>query len=91
MEIRTISSDYYDPLFKAIKVIESTNSYNNDFKGKMLSETKNMILIMNEKKEIKKISKKEIKILKVNCPEGDYFISGKSLSGRPEDRFLKIK
>ncbi|MDQ4074604.1 MAG: ribonuclease P protein subunit [Thermoproteota archaeon] len=91
MELTTAHVDYFDPLFKTIEILESTNSYNNDLKGNMISETKNMLFIINEKKEIKKIPKKGIKILKVNGSGGDYFISGESLSGRPEDRILNIK
>jgi len=91
LKLKTISLSYYDPLFKTIEILESTNRYNNDLKGKMVSETKNMIFIINEKKEIKKIPKKGIKTLKVGGLEGVYFISGESLSGRPEDRLLKIK
>lgn len=56
LKLKTISLSYYDPLFKTIEILESTNRYNNDLKGKMVSETKNMIFIINEKKEIKKNS-----------------------------------
>jgi ribonuclease P protein subunit POP4 len=83
--------NYYDPLFKTVEILDSTNRCINNLKGKMISETKNMIYLLNEKNEIKKIPKNGIKIIKSSGPEGDYFISGKSLSGRPEDRILNIK
>ena len=78
---------------KKIKILKSTNKFNTDKTGIIVNETKNMIYLSNEKKitEIKKIPKCEIKVFKVFLAPGDYFINGKTLLGRPEEKILKIK
>jgi RNase P/RNase MRP subunit p29 len=80
-------------LGKKIKILKSTNKFNTDKTGIIVNETKNMIYLSNEKKvaEIKKIPKCEIKVFKVFLASGDYFINGKTLLGRPEEKISKIK
>ena len=80
-------------LGKKIKILKSTNKFNTDKTGIIVNETKNMIYLSNEKKvtEIKKIPKCEIKVFKVFLVSGDYFINGKTLLGRPEEKISKIK
>lgn len=82
-----------DILGKKIKILACSNKFNVNKTGIIVNETKNMIYLLNDKKtlEIKKISKKEIDIYKVFLPSGDYFINGKTLLGRPEEKILKIK
>ena len=52
-----------------------------------------MIYLSNKEKiaDIKKIPKHEIKVFKVISGSGDYFINGKTLLGRPEEKISKIK
>jgi hypothetical protein len=51
-----------------------------------------MIYINQEKKymKIKKISKKEIGIYKITLSNRDYFINGKTLLGKPEEKISKL-
>ena len=80
-------------LGKKIKILKSTNKFNTDKTGIIVNETKNMIYLSSEKKivDIKKIPKHEIKVFKVTSESGDYFINGKTLLGRPEEKISKIK
>ncbi len=80
-------------LGKRIKILKSTNKFNTDKTGIIVNETKNMIYLSNEKKMtvIKKIPKHEIKVFKVVLASGDYFINGKTLLGRPEEKISRIK
>ena len=67
---------------ETIEVVGSTNKSLVGFKGKVVDETKNMIIIKNEK--MKKIMKNQVTI-KLN----GNLIDGKLLVGRPEDRLKK--
>jgi RNase P/RNase MRP subunit p29 len=80
-------------LGKKIKILKSTNKFNTDKIGIIVNETKNMIYLSNKEKiaGIKKIPKQEIEVLKVISASGDYFINGKTLLGRPEEKISKIK
>jgi RNase P/RNase MRP subunit p29 len=80
-------------LGKKIKILKSTNKFNTDKTGIIVNETKNMIYLSNNKKiaDIKKIPKHEIKVFKVILASGDYFINGKTLLGRPEEKISRIK
>jgi RNase P/RNase MRP subunit p29 len=82
-----------DILGKKIEILSCSNRYNINKVGKIVNETKNMIYLLSEEKnaEIKRISKKEIDLYKVILPSGDYFINGKTLLGRPEEKISKIK
>lgn len=81
-----------DILGKNIKIVSCSNKFNINKSGKIVNETKNMIYIQNNTKDqLKKISKKEIDLYKVNLFGKDYFINGKTLSGRPEEKIAKIK
>lgn len=74
---------------KRIKVLSCQNKFNNCKSGIIVNESKNMIYLLQEEKEIKKISKSEINLYKISLPIGDYFINGKALLGRPEEK-IKI-
>jgi len=81
-----------DILGKNIQIISCSNKFNVNKSGKIVNETKNMIYFQNSTKDrIKKISKKEIELYKVNLFGRDYFINGKTLLGRPEEKIAKIK
>jgi RNase P/RNase MRP subunit p29 len=82
-----------DILGKKIEILSCSNKYNINKIGKIVNETKNMIYLLSEQNttDIKKISKKEIDLYKVILPSGDYFINGKTLLGRPEEKISKIK
>lgn len=78
---------------KRIKVLSCQNKFNNCKNGIIVNESKNMIYLLQEEKgkekKIKKISKSEINLYKISLPIGDYFINGKALLGRPEEK-IKI-
>lgn len=80
-------------LGKKIKILKSTNKFNTDKTGIIVNETKNMIYLSNKKKiaEVKKIPKREIKVFKVILASGEYFINGKTLLGRPEEKISRVK
>lgn len=80
-------------LGKKIKILKSTNKFNTDKTGIIVNETKNMIYLSNKKKiaDVKKIPKHEIKVFKVVLASGDYFINGKTLLGRPEEKISRVK
>ena len=73
---------------KRVKSISCKNKFNNYKSGIVVNETKNMIYILqNDKKPpITSVSKKEINLYKIILPVGDYFINGKTLLGRPEEK-----
>jgi len=81
-----------DILGKKIKIISCSNKFNTNKSGVVVNETKNMIYIKQEEKysKIKRISKKEIGIYKITLPTRDYFINGKTLLGRPEEKISKL-
>lgn len=80
-------------LGKKIKILKSTNKFNTDKTGIIVNETKNMIYLSNKKKiaDVKKIPKREIKVFKVILASGEYFINGKTLLGRPEEKISRVK
>ena len=80
-------------LEKKLKYVSGSNKFNINKTGIIVNETKNMIYLLQEKSdlEIKKISKKEIGVYKVISRSGEYFINGKTLLGRPEEKISKIK
>jgi RNase P/RNase MRP subunit p29 len=90
---RTREFQVNDILGKKIKILSGSNKFNINKTGIIVNETKNMIYLLQEKDnlEIKKISKKEIDVYKVISQSGDYFINGKTLLGRPEEKISKIK
>ena len=93
MSLKSKESPINDILGKNIKILSCSNKFNINKTGKIVNETKNMIYLLSEKNalEIKRRSKKEIDLYKVILPDGDYFINGKTLLGRPEDKISKIK
>ena len=82
-----------DILGKKIKILSGSNKFNINKTGIIVNETKNMIYLLQERfdSEVKKIPKKEIDVYKVISQSGDYFINGKTLLGRPEEKISKIK
>jgi RNase P/RNase MRP subunit p29 len=82
----------HDLLGKKIKILSCSNRFNTHKCGVVVNESKNMIYIKQEKKysKIKKFSKKEIELYKITLPTGDYFINGKALLGRPEEKISKL-
>ncbi|MFN3527826.1 MAG: ribonuclease P protein component 1 [Candidatus Altarchaeaceae archaeon] len=57
--------------------------------GKIIDETKNMIVIETDEKEIKKLPKRDI-VLQMTLDDSSIVeISGKLLIGRPEERIKK--
>lgn len=84
--------DNYDILGKEITIISCSNRFNVNQNGIVVNETKNMIYISDAKNSIiKKIAKKEINTYKINSSTGAYFINGKVLLGRPEERITKTR
>ena len=69
---------------KSIEITKSKNKSLVGIKGKVIDETKNMIILDNQKKLIKSQSTFKIKI-----KNNTYEIDGKVLQTRPEDRIKK--
>ncbi len=93
MSFQSKEFNLIDILGKKIQILSNLNKFNNDKTGIVVNETKNMIYLLNDKNnsDIKKISKSEINVFKVILSTGDYFINGKTLLGRPEEKITKIK
>ncbi|MEK6951579.1 MAG: ribonuclease P protein subunit [Nanoarchaeota archaeon] len=70
-----------------IKVISSTNHNLENIEGKVIDETRNMIII-DTKNGIKKIIKNQAK-MEINLKGRKIEIDGKELVGRPEERIKK--
>jgi len=73
-----------------IKISECSQTGLTNLTGKIIFETKNM-LVLRTLNGIKKIPKKIIRKCILYLPSTVCFISGNQLIGRPEDRVLKIK
>lgn len=71
---------------KSIKIFSAKNQFNNYKNGIIVNETKNMLYLLQEGKKLNKISKKELNLVKISLPTGDYFINGKAFLGRPEEK-----
>ena len=78
-------------LGKKISILSSSNKFNNNKSGTIVNETKNMLYMLSGKEpaKIKKIAKNEIALVKLHHSNGDYFINGRMLLGRPEEKILK--
>jgi RNase P/RNase MRP subunit p29 len=76
---------------KKITIMSSSNKSNINKTGTIVNETKNMIYLLNGTNisTLKKIAKKEITLVKVSHSKGDYFINGRMLLGRPEEKIFK--
>ncbi len=72
---------------KELEVIEADNPSLVGIKGKVIDETKNM-LIIEKNNETKKLVKKQVTI-KVKIEEKEIIIKGETLQGRPEERLKK--
>ncbi|MBT5215499.1 ribonuclease P protein subunit [Candidatus Woesearchaeota archaeon] len=72
---------------KELEVIEADNPSLVGIKGKVIDETKNM-LIIEQNNETKKLVKKQVTI-KVKIEDKEIIIKGEILQGRPEERLKK--
>lgn len=72
---------------KELEVIEADNPSLVGIKGKVIDETKNM-LIIEKNNETKKLVKKQVTI-KIKIEEKEIIIKGETLQGRPEERLKK--
>ncbi len=70
-----------------IEIISSSNPNLKGIKGKIIDETKNMLIIETEK-GVKKIIKNQIK-MKLNTQRKIIEVEGKKIVGRPEERIKK--
>jgi len=71
------------------KVIDSKDPLLKNLQGKIVYETRN-ILVIDLKQDIKRIPKKVVK-LSLRLPDGsDCIIDGVDLVGRPEDRIKRL-
>lgn len=73
-----------------IKISECSQTSLTNLSGKIIFETKNM-LIVRTLNGVTKIPKKIIRKCILYLPSTACFIRGNQLIGRPEDRVLKIK
>ena len=92
MSLQYKEVDNFAILGKKIIIMSSSNKFNNNKSGTIVNETKNMIYLLKGKNKlrIKKIAKKEINLVKVSHSNGDYFINGRMLLGRPEEKLFKL-
>ena len=74
----------YELIGSNLEVIDSKNKSLIGIKGKIIDETKNMLVLDNEKKLIKSQS-----TFKIKFKNKIIKIKGKLLVGRPEDRLKK--
>jgi ribonuclease P protein subunit POP4 len=74
-----------------IKISESSQTSLKNISGKIIFETKNMLIVRTLNNGIKKIPKKIILQCILYLPSTVCVIKGNQLIGRPEDRVLKIK
>jgi ribonuclease P protein subunit POP4 len=81
---------YHELIGLKIKISESSQSNLKNLSGKVIFESKNM-LIVRTLNGIKKIPKNNILKCLLYLPSTVCFIKGTQLIGRPEDRVLKIK
>lgn len=91
------SNDYKDNidsklLHSSINIIKSSNPQNNGKNGRVVSITKNMIVLKNTSfDKVIKIPKNEISRYSMTTNQGLYVLPGKRLLGRPEEVKDKIK
>jgi len=79
-------------LHSSISIIKSSNPQNNGKNGKVVSISKNMIILKSPAfDKIIKIPKIEISKYRMTIKEGIYVLPGKRLIGRPEEVKDKIK
>lgn len=70
------------------RIVESTDPTLQAVSGTIVFETKNMLLI-KVNSEVKQVPKKAAKKIRIETQSGVCFISGSSLTGRPEDRISR--
>lgn len=70
---------------REIKIIGAKNKHNIGIEGKVVDETKNMIVVLSDGKE-KQLLKNNITIL---FKKEGLKVDGKILAGRPEERIKK--
>lgn len=71
------------------RIVESTDPTLQAVSGTIVFETKNMLSIKLNS-EVKQVPKKAAKKIRIETQSGVCFISGSSLTGRPEDRISRI-
>ncbi len=69
-----------------VEVVGSTNKGLVGLRGRVVDETRNMIMLENNKKIVKSQA-----ILKVNFGTESYVIDGRLLVGAPEDRLKRSR
>ena len=69
-------------------IVESTDPTLQAVSGTIVFETKNMLSIKLNS-EVKQVPKKAAKKIRIETQSGVCFISGSSLTGRPEDRISR--
>jgi ribonuclease P protein subunit POP4 len=70
------------------RIVESTDPTLQAVSGTIVFETKNMLSI-KVNSEVKQVPKKAAKKIRIETQSGVCFISGSSLTGRPEDRISR--
>jgi ribonuclease P protein subunit POP4 len=70
------------------RIVESTDPTLQAVSGTIVFETKNMLSI-KVNSEVKQVPKKAAKKIRIEAQSGVCFISGSSLTGRPEDRISR--
>ena len=68
-----------------VEIADAANSALIGIKGKIIDETKNLIVIQDDK-GVKKVLKSQIKKMKTKVHGKEIILKGKELAGRPEER-----
>lgn len=74
---------------KDVEVVKAKNKNSDNMKGRIIDETRNMIMIQTES-GIKKVIKDQANF-RIRSEENLVEIEGKKLVNRPEDRLKKVR
>ena len=70
------------------KIVSSPNKYQIGLVGRIIDETKNLLILENEKNKVKKIEKKG-RVFRLKLDDKIVEILGDDIIGRPENRIKK--
>ena len=72
---------------RKVKVVDSSNETLKGTEGRVVDETKNL-LVVDTGRKLKKVLKKDVRF-RVTTNEGPVIIDGQDIVGRPEERLKK--
>ena len=81
---------YHELIGLEVTIMKTSNKYLCSLSGRVIFETKNMLIIRTNNNKVKQIPKLVANLIKVHLQSVVCFISGRDLIGRPEDRVLRL-